>query len=167
VGSYVATLYDVTPASDGGLLEDGFPLPSSPATSCEFPVTFSFVLPTHRYSAEIDAYDRLPQDLDAGTDLDAGDPDAGPDPKLLRIKALTLGGRIQIDGNGVRVAPRWTAHCGGFPTTSDAGVPPDASNGTDTGAAGDAGDVPDASLPGVVSYDTLTTSVHDCPGGLN
>jgi hypothetical protein len=147
VGSYVATLFDVTPASDGGLFVAGFPLPSSPPTSCEFPVTFSFVLPDHRYTATIDAFNRLPQALDGGN----ADPDSS------HITAVSPGGRLQMDGTGARVPPRWTARCGGYPTTSDAGVPDASEAGTDAG---------DASLPGAVSYDTLTTSVHYCPGGL-
>ena len=156
VGSYVATLFDVTTTSDGGLLpEYGFPLPSSPATACEFPVTFSFVLVGHRYRAEIDAYDRRPQ-------INADD----PDPK--HITAISLGGRLQQDGTGAHVAPRWTTVCGGYrPTDIDAG----ADAGADAGpapvdAGGDAGNAADAAPPGVVSYDTLTTTVHDCPGGL-
>src|SRR5450432_1539353 len=150
VGSYVATLFDVTTTSDGGLLpEYGFPLPSSPATACEFPVTFSLVLVGHRYRAEIDAYDRLPQ-------VNGDD----PDPK--HITAVSLGGRLQRDGTGAHVAPRWAARCGGYPPTDpDAGLGPDGSP-----APGDAGDAGDAAPPGVLSYDALTTTVHDCPGGL-
>ena len=152
VGSYVATLFDVSITSDGGPSpEYGFPLPSSPATPCEFPVTFSLVLVDHRYRAEIDAYDRLPQ-------VNAMD----PDPK--HITAVSLGGRLQQDGTGAHVAPHWTAICGGYPPTDpDAGLGPDASGVPNPVEASDAGD---AAPPGVVSYDTLTSTVHDCPGGL-
>ncbi len=149
VGSYVATLFDVSTAGDGGPTpEYGFPLPSSPATACEFPVTFSLVLAGHRYRAEIDAYDRRPKIKDA----DAGPEQADAGPSAARITAVSLGGRLQQDVTGAHVAPRWTALCGGYPATND-----------DAGADADAGD---AAPPGVLSYDTLTTTVHDCPGGL-
>jgi hypothetical protein len=147
VGSYVATLFDVTTAADGGPVpETGFPLPSSPATPCEFPVTFSFVLVGHRYRAEIDAYDRRPQVSSSDTDP-------------THIKAVSPGGRLQEDAAGAGVEPRWRAQCGGYPPTDlDAG----ADSSTDAAVA----DASDAEPPGVVSYDTLTTTVHDCPGGL-
>jgi hypothetical protein len=159
VGSYVATLFDVSTQSDGGPTpEYGFPLPSSPATACEFQVSFSLVLAGHRYRAEIDAYDRRPKlnDADSGPEpADAGSAaDAGSSKPP--ITAVSLGGRLQQDSTGAHVAPRWTALCGGYPATID-----------DAGAdAGDAGDAGDAAPPGVVSYDTLTSTVHDCPGGL-
>ncbi len=38
--SYVATLFDVTPSSDGGVPDPGTSLPSSPPTSCLTAVTF-------------------------------------------------------------------------------------------------------------------------------
>jgi hypothetical protein len=150
VGSYVATLFDVTTDGNGNPLpETNFPLPSSPPTSCDFPVTFSFVLADHAYRAEIDAYDRL-----AATGSD--------DPDLTHIHAVSLGGRLQEDGTMALVVPRWKAACGGFPPTDpDAGFGPDAS-----GVRVEVGDAGDAALPGVISYDTLTTSVHNCPGGL-
>jgi hypothetical protein len=158
VGSYVATLFDVSITSDGGPTpEYGFPLPSSPATACEFPVTFSLVLVDHRYRAEIDAYDRVPQ---------VKPPPQAPlmrDPNPRHITAVSVGGRLQQDGTGAHVAPRWTAICGGYrPTDPDGGLGPDAS-GVPNPDTSDAGD---AAPPGVVSYDTLTTTVHDCPGGL-
>jgi hypothetical protein len=148
VYSYVATLFDVTTTSDGGTTpEYGFPLPSSPATSCRFPVTFSFVTAGHRYRAEIDGYDRLPQS--SAEDMDP-----------THLKAVSLGGRVQEDGSG-HVAPRWRAACSGYPPTLDLDA------GADAGDAGtDAGNVGDAAPPGVISYDTLTSTVHNCPGGL-
>jgi hypothetical protein len=141
VGSYVATLFDVSTNPQGEPEpETGFPLPSSPATSCDFPVTFAFVLADHRYRAQIDAYEQLPQD----------------------IKAVSLGGRLQETSSGAHVAPHWQAVCGGFPPTfPDAGLEPDAS-----GVVAVASDAGDGGPPGVVSYDTLTTTVHDCGAGL-
>jgi len=145
VGSYVATLSDVTTASDGGAEpETGFPLPSSPPTRCAFPVTFSLVVAGHRYRAQVDAYDRMPR---------MGDGDLDP----THIQAVSLGGRIQQDGTGAHIAPRWTAICGGYPPTD-----PDA--GLDSGTNSD--DAGDALPPGTVSYDTLTRTVHDCQKGL-
>jgi hypothetical protein len=156
VASYVATLFDVTTISGNQPLPDGgFPLPTSPATSCYFPVTFSLLLDDHRYRAEIDAYDRLPQSnsADYTEAFDAG--------ASTLITAVSLGGRLQEDGTGAHVAPRWTAVCGGYRATDlDAGLGPDASGVpvVDTSA--------DAAPPGVVSYDTVTTTVHDCGSGL-
>lgn len=148
VYSYVATLFDVTAASDGGTTpENGFPLPSSPPTSCLFPVTFSFVTAGHRYRAEIDGYNRLAQ---------SSAEDMNPE----HIKAVSRGGRLQEDGAG-HVAPRWKAAYSGYPPTLDLDA------GADAGDAGtDAGNVGDAAPPGVISYDTLTSTVHNCPGGL-
>ena len=143
VGSYVATLFDVTPPADGGA-EPEFPLPSSPPTLCAFPVTFSFVVTGHRYRAQIDAYDRLPK---------MGDGDLDP----THIHALSLGGRIQEDRTDAHVAPRWTVICGGYPPT-------DLDAGPDSGTSSD--DAGDALPPGTTSYDTLTRTVHDCQNGL-
>src|SRR5882724_2417147 len=56
VHSYVATLFDVTPAADGGVPNPGFQLASSPPSSPSLPVTFSFVITAHRYLAQVDAY---------------------------------------------------------------------------------------------------------------
>jgi hypothetical protein len=81
--SYVATLFDVTPGSDGSVPEPGFQLPSSPPTSCLLPVTFSDVITDHRYLAQVDVYTYPAQaDLaDAGSagagSADAGSADAG------------------------------------------------------------------------------------------
>ncbi len=158
VSSYVATLYDMTTDANGNPLpETGFPLPSSPPTSCDFPVTFSYVLDDHRYLAQIDAYSQLLPKAYAG--------DAGPD---RIIQAVTLGGRLQQDATGARVTPRWKATCGGYPATdADGGfaLGPDAS-GVPLPVVSDAGDAGDAAPPGVVSYGTLTTTVHDCQSGL-
>jgi hypothetical protein len=155
VGSYVATLIDVSTNGAGQPVpEDGFPLPSSPATACEFPVTFTLVLPDHRYRAEIDAYDHLPKSSSTDTDPN-------------HISAVSLGGRLQQDQRSGHVAPRWKATCGGFkPTDPDAGLGADASGVIAPANLDDGGDAGDAAPPGVVSYDTLTTTVHDCLSGL-
>ena len=97
--SYVATLFDVTPTATGDVPDPGFPLPSSPATSCLKPVMFSFVLSGHRYLAQIDAYDRPPDQL----------------------RPLAEGARSQLDSELTRVAPRWTTTCGGYPLSPEAG----------------------------------------------
>ena len=135
--SYVATLFDVTPdATTGKMPSPGLQLPSSPPTSCFKPVTFSFVVANHRYLAEVDAYDVAPTHL----------------------TPLATGSRLQVDGSGARVAPRWKATCGGYP----ASPAPDA--GLDSGIQGAAG--ADDGLPGVFSYSTLTQTPHDCRAGL-
>lgn len=153
VRSYVATLFDVTADANGNPLpETQFPLPSSPPTPCNFPVTFSYVLVDHRYRAEVDAYD-LPTQAEANQ---AGTKEF--------IQAVSLGGRLQENAEGVRVAPRWKASCGGYPPApADGGDPegPDAQGGQPI--LNDAGD---AGVQGVVSYDYLTTTVHDCQNGL-
>ncbi len=47
--------------------DPGFQLASSPATSSLLPVAFSFVVTTHRYLAQVDAYEDAPVGgLDAG-----------------------------------------------------------------------------------------------------
>ncbi len=98
--SFVATLTDL------GTKEEptSFSLPSSVVrsdalggrfapVSCLQAAGFSFVVPGHRYSAEVEAYDR--------TDL----------------VALGPGSRVLVDpASGNYVPPRWTTHCG---TNSD------------------------------------------------
>ncbi len=157
VGSYVATLFDVTTDASGmALPETGFPLPSSPPTSCNFPVTFSYVLVDHSYLAQIEAYDLLTEaDAKAAREQsDAGD--AGDAAPLEFIQAVSLGGRLQQNAEGVRVTPHWKATCGGYPPTQ-----PDGGIGPGPDASGVI-----ASDGGVVSYAELTTTVHDCKGGL-
>jgi hypothetical protein len=166
VRSYVATLYDVTPASDGSSLpESGFPLPSSPPTSCFFPVTFSYVLVDHRYRALVEAYDRFADTADtASGDADADAGDGGVD--LTRIMPVSVGGRLQEDGTLAPVAPRWTATCGGYPpTVTEAGVP-DAAAYISTADEQDAAAHDAAPIPGVISYDAITQTVHNCGKGL-
>jgi hypothetical protein len=87
---YVATLEDVTgEIGDEGVAFDSFVLPSSPPVSCVMPVAFGFVVPEHRYVADIQGYDR--------TDLV---PLAAGSPVMLGTES------------GEVVEPRWTTSCG-------------------------------------------------------
>ena len=87
---YVATLEDVTPDLGGaGAGFGSFVLPSSPPVSCTVPVAFGFVVPEHRYVADIQGYDRA--DL---VPLAAGSP----------VMLSTASGEL--------VEPRWTTSCG-------------------------------------------------------
>jgi hypothetical protein len=84
----VATLYDVTIDADAGIMEN-FPLPSSGPVSCTAPISFAFVVPGHRYAADIAGYDRSD------------------------IEALAPGSPIMVDPeSGATVKPRWTTSCG-------------------------------------------------------
>jgi len=93
--SFVATIFDLGSAEEP---HDPFALPSSVVNDgsdtyrpakCENPAGFGFVIPGHRYDAEVEAYDR--------TDL----------------KAVGLGSRYLVDENtGEYVQPRWTTTCG-------------------------------------------------------
>jgi hypothetical protein len=153
VQSYVATLFDVMPLSSGVVPKPGFQLPSSPAISCNFPVTFANVFIDHVYLAEIDGYTQPPEEL----------------------APATPGGRIQfVPGDGgptdQRVPPSWTAECGQYPQSLvvDGGsyVPvgggPTASDirADEAGAGGEGG------LTGVESYDQITQVPHNCGKGL-
>jgi hypothetical protein len=216
VHSYVATLFDVTPAADGGVPNPGFQLASSPPTALSLPVTFSFVVTNHTYLAQVDVYEGAPPggpdagaagDADAGaaggadagaagtseggaagtpeggaagnggaagapeggaasdgagSPDDAGSPDAGV---VTHIAPSAPGGRIQFDEHGIRVTPRWVFTCGGYPPTPDGGsVGGAAAVGQDfpAGAPGDDGSFP----PGIIAYDGLTQTLHDCRLGL-
>jgi hypothetical protein len=57
MGSFVATVTDVTDASNT------FILPSSPPTSCSQSVYFQYVTPGHSYIAEVDGYVQTPDKL--------------------------------------------------------------------------------------------------------
>lgn len=92
--SYVVTLFDLGSAEEP---QEPFALPSSVVRQsdggfapvrCESATAFSFVIPGHRYDAEIEAYDR--------TDL----------------HALGAGSRHMLDASGSYVPPRWTTTCG-------------------------------------------------------
>ncbi len=157
VQSYVATLFDVTPTADGGLPDPAFQLPSSPPTSCLAPVTFSFVVTGHRYIAQVDAYDHpTPSDADA----DAGANGAAP------ITPTAAGSRLVQDPKNVRVTPLWGFTCGGYaPARVDGGANTyGGASSVNEGEAGEAGSADP--LVGVLSYDGLTQTVHDCRAGL-
>lgn len=92
--SYVVTLYDLGTADEP---QEPFALPSGvvrqsdgsfAAAHCESAAAFSFVVPGHRYDAEVEVYDR--DDL----------------------HALGAGSRKLVDAAGNYVAPRWTTTCG-------------------------------------------------------
>ncbi len=99
--SYVATVRDVTLLDpnniDAGTVD--FDLMSSPPTPCSQPVTFSFVIAYHTYSAHVDAYTENASEL----------------------TPFALGSPSLVDGAGNRVAPRWSADCTGYPPSPAAG----------------------------------------------
>ncbi|MEO7036113.1 MAG: hypothetical protein ABI548_19395 [Polyangiaceae bacterium] len=189
VQSYVATLFDVTPADDGGPTPV-FQLASSPPTSCRSPVTFGYVVTNHRYIAQIDAYDHpTPDQADAGepSAADAGAAGAGGSSALgseankgaaptTPIIPTALGSRLMQDPNNMRVTPHWNFTCGGYaPARVDGGANTSGgagsvNEGTDQDAAGEAGQAArtafDNPLVGVLTYDNLTQTVHDCRVGL-
>jgi hypothetical protein len=107
--SFVATLTDLS-------LPDGpFTLPSSPPTDCASFVSFRFVSPTHRYTAEIDGYEQAP---------DAIIPVGGRWSGAREMHELVIeppdggagdGGDAGSDAGVVTVGPvitpRWTTRC--------------------------------------------------------
>jgi hypothetical protein len=121
--SYVATLFDVTPAADGSVPNPGFQLASSPPTSSSLPVTFSFVITNHTYLAQVDAYEDAPVGgLDAGA-ADAGTADTGAaDTGAADTGAGGAGaGEAGVAGAGAGEAGAGDAGAAGGP---DAGVVP-------------------------------------------
>ncbi len=177
VQSYVATLFDVTPTDDGSVPNPAFQLPSSPPTSCLSPVTFAFVVTSHRYIAQVDAYDHpTPADAAAESDAGASTGEAGargataPSGTAAEgaspITATAPGSRLVQDPNNVRVTPRWTFTCGGYaPARVDGGANTYGGAGSVTeGEAGEAGS--DNPLVGVLTYDNFTQTAHDCRAGL-
>jgi len=148
--SYVATLFDVTPAADGSIPNPGTPLASSPPTSCLKLVTFAYVVAGRRYLAEVDAYHEDPDEL----------------------TPISLGSRLLSDSGGTRVVPAWGAVCGGYPPSihdaGGAGTGGAGTGGAGTGGAGTAGSGGEGGSrpPGVVSYAYLTQTPHDCGDGL-
>ncbi len=83
--TWVATLIDVTHTGEP------FTLASSIPASCSMPISFSYVIPGHRYVAEIDAYDR---------------------DDLVPYGGTSSGSRHMVDpSTGAEIAPRWTAQC--------------------------------------------------------
>ncbi len=173
VQSYVATLFDVSPDVDGSVPDPGFQLASSPATSYLLPVTFSFVITGHRYLAQVDVYDlALQSSADAGNS--AGGADAGNTAEAsnkLDIVPSTAGGRLQFDTSGALVTPLAHITCGGYPATPGDGGSfggADSLGGEEVIEAGAAGadgsprtrtiDLP----PGVLTYDGITQTTHNC-----
>lgn len=93
--TYVATLIDVTDE------ENPFVLASSPPVPCTMPVAFGWVVPGHRYVAEIDGYDR-----------------SGLQP----FGFPSSGNRQMVDSDTQEpVEPQWRTQCGKPP--ADAGTP--------------------------------------------
>jgi len=145
--SYVATLFDVTPLSDGGVPTPGTQLASSPPTSCLNPVMFTYVVAAHRYIAQVDAYVEAPEDL---APISAG------------YRSLVS----VVDGApaGEPVLPRWAATCGGYPLSPYEADPASADGGP--ASAGAAGNTDDTQPPGVISYASITQTPHNCGAGL-
>jgi hypothetical protein len=176
VQSYVATLFDVTPTADGGVADPAFQLPSSPPTSCLSPVTFASVVTGHRYIAQIDAYDHpTPAQASAEPDVAPGEAGAGGATSLgsaaaegaSPISPTAPGSRLVEDPNHVRVTPRWTFTCGGYaPARIDGGA--NSYGGAGSVSEGEPGEAGSDSNPlvGVLTYDNLTQTVHDCRAGL-
>ncbi|HEX7453084.1 MAG TPA: hypothetical protein VF294_12395 [Polyangiaceae bacterium] len=164
VHSYVATLFDVSPETDGSVPDPGFQLASSPATSSSLPVTFSFVITGHRYLAQVDVYDHaLQSGADAGNTADASD--------QVDIVPSTTGGRLQFDTSGALVSPLTRITCGGYPATPGDGgsfggagslggeeVVEAGAAGADSGARTKITTLP----PGVLTYDGITQTAHNC-----
>ena len=163
VQSYVATLFDVSPDTNGSVPDPGFQLASSPATYL-LPVTFSFVITGHRYLAQVDVYDRaLQSGADAGSTADASD--------KADIVPSTAGGRLQFDTGGMLVSPLAHLICGGYPATPGDGgsfggagslggeeVVEAGAAGADSGARTKIIALP----PGVLTYDGITQTAHNC-----
>jgi len=145
--SYVATLFDVTPAADGTVPNPGTLIASSPPTSCLKLVTFAYVVAGRRYLAEVDAYREEPSELEP----------------------ISAGSRLLHDASGKRVVAAWSAVCGGYPPSIyDAGTAGTAGTAGGGGTAGTAGSGGEGGgrPPGVVSYAYLTQTPHDCGDGL-
>ena len=134
VGSYVATLLDVTPDANGNVPDPGTALPSSPPTSCVTQVTFSdlFLIVNHRYIAVVDTYEKMPEEL-------------FPE---------SVGSRSLVDADSAAVEPKHTARCGGYPPS------PQAAGAGGTGEAG--GSSSTGGMPGIVSYASVTQTPHNC-----
>ncbi|HEY5372821.1 MAG TPA: hypothetical protein VIK01_04005 [Polyangiaceae bacterium] len=181
VQSYVATLFDVSPDTNGSVPDPGFQLASSPATYL-LPVTFSFVITGHRYLAQVDVYDRaLQSGADAGSTAggaDAGSTAGGADAGSTAdasdkadIVPSTAGGRLQFDTGGMLVSPLAHLICGGYPATPGDGgsfggagslggeeVVEAGAAGADSGARTKIIALP----PGVLTYDGITQTAHNC-----
>jgi len=132
--SYVATLFDVTPTADGGVPDPGTPLASSLPTTCQAPVTFSYVVTGHRYLAEVDAYRERPDEL----------------------TPISAGSRLLSNASGTRVVAGWVATCGAYPPSPEAGTESGGAPGTSDGTR----------PAGVIAYDSITQTPHNCSVGL-
>lgn len=135
VGSYQATLIDVTEGLPGG--SETFTLPSSNIVPCEQSVVFMFVVTGHRYIAQIDAFER--RDLKART------------PGLRQVVAASE----PSDGSGQAIAPTWTTTCYGSAESLDA-VSGGGAGGQGGGGGGPGGD---AALGGGGLGGSGTTSI--------
>jgi hypothetical protein len=163
VQSYVATLFDVSPEADGDVPDPGFQLASSPATSYLLPVAFSFVITSHRYLAQVEVYDRAPQSGAADAKTDASD--------KLNIVPSSDGGRLQFDTSGALVTPLAHITCGGYPASPGDGGSfggagsLGAEEVLEAGAAGTAGAARTETIqlpPGILTYDGITQTAHNC-----
>ena|GEM_PF-683491 len=86
--SYVATLTDVTDP------DKPFVLASSNPSTCIMPISFSWVIPGHKYVADIDGYEQHHS-------------------KLVSYGGVSSGSRHVVEAaTGVEIAPRWQASCG-------------------------------------------------------
>ncbi|MCA9633709.1 MAG: hypothetical protein KC766_38925, partial [Myxococcales bacterium] len=85
--TYVVTLHGEDPEADASTPQ-AFDHPSSPPASCSRIVTFGYVIPGNRYTAEIDVYE---------TD---------------QLTPLASGSRVMLDANGNRVSKSWSTQCG-------------------------------------------------------
>jgi len=146
--SYVATLFDVTPLSDGSVPNPGTPLASSPPTSCLNPVMFTYVVAAHRYIAQVDAYVEALEDI---APISAG--------------SRSMVGVVDGAPTGEPVLPRWAATCGGYPLSPyvEAGT---SSDDAGPASAGAGGNTDDTQPPGVISYASITQTPHNCGPGL-
>ncbi len=135
IGSYQATLIDVTEGLPSG--SGTFTLPSSNIVPCEQAVVFMFVVPGHRYIAQVDAFER--RDLKARS------------PGLRQVVASSE----PSDGTGQSIPPTWTTTCYGSAESLDA-VSGGGAGGAGGGAGGAGGD---ASLGGGGLGGSGTTSI--------
>jgi len=117
--TYVATLTDVTEPAKPITLASSNPVP------CTMPVSFAWVIPGHKYTAQIDGYDR--------SDLESiGVPSSGNPQMVDRVT------REEVE-------PRWATQCGVAKTIeTDAGVTTDADTEAGADADTEAGDAAEA-----------------------
>ncbi len=138
---YTATIFDVT----DDLAEAPFELPTSSLVPCEQAVTFSFVVPGHRYAARVRGYDRT------------------------NLRKQSSGSPLAVDANGVVVAPRWTTECGiqaSLSGNAGAGGVSGALEGDASSMAGQGGSddqpAPGFSVKGITSASRFTVYADYC-----